>query len=149
VGHNPEKQSEVVKTWIARGLIGLVLLDNFQAALFFLIFPNRISPGFGLTGLAGKAVVQGIGLLFLMWCVPYCIATWDPVKHKVSFIETLAMQTIALVGETILLVLLPAKVPELTSTVQRFILFDGIGLLFLVVAAVLLWIPGQKKKTIS
>ena len=130
-----------VKTWIARVLIGLVLLDNFQAAIIFLIFPQRISPGFELTGGAGNAAIQGIGLLFLMWCVPYFIATLNPARHKISFIESILMQTIALVGETILLFLLPTKLPVLTASVQRFILFDGIGLVFLVIAAVVLWLP--------
>jgi hypothetical protein len=124
-----------VKTWIARVLIGLVLLDNFQAAVIFLVFPSRMSPGFGLSGVTGNAAIQGIGLLFLMWCVPYFIATLNPARHKISFIESILMQTIALVGETILLFLLPTKLPVLTSSVQRFILFDGVGLLFLLIAA--------------
>jgi hypothetical protein len=132
------------KTWVARILIGLVLLDNFQAAVIFLVFPARISPGFGMSGVAGNAVIQGIGLLFLMWCVPYFIATLDPRKHKISFIEAIVMQTIALVGESVLLVLQPAKLPVETSSVQRFILFDGTGLFLLVVAAALLRLPGRK-----
>jgi hypothetical protein len=51
------------------------------------------------------------------------------------------MQAIALVGESVLLALLPTKLPILTSSVQRFILFDGIGLLFLVIAAAVIWFP--------
>jgi hypothetical protein len=130
-----------VKTWIARVLIGLVLLDNFQAAIIFLIFPQRISSGFELTGVAGNAAIQGIGLLFLMWCVPYFIATLNPAKHKISFIESIIMQAIALVGESVLLALLPTKLPVLAASVQRFILFDGIGLLLLLIAKAVLWIP--------
>jgi len=138
-----EPRSRNVKTWIARVLIGLVLLDNFQAAVIFLILPDRISPGFGLSGAAGSAVIQGIGLLFLMWCVPYFIAAIDPRKHKLSVIESLVMQSIALVGESILLILLPAKLPVLAESVQRFILFDGIGLLLLLAAAGFIWLPGR------
>ena len=41
------------------------------------------------------------------------------------------MQAIGLIGETVLLVLLPTGHATLNSTVQRFILFDGIGLLLL------------------
>ncbi len=133
-------------TWVARILVGLVLLDKFQAAAIFLIFPARFSPSFGMSGAAGNAVIQGIGLLFLMWCVPYFIATLDPRKHKISFIEAFVMQAIALIGETVLLVLLPQRISPLTSTVQRFILFDGIGLLVLLIAAALLWTPGRKAK---
>jgi hypothetical protein len=129
------------KTWIARVLIGLVLLDNLQAAVIFLVLPSRISPSFELNGVASNAAIQGIGLLFLMWCVPYFVAALDPGKHKISFIESIIMQVIALIGEFILLVLLPTKLPILTSSVQRFILFDGIGLLFLLFAAAVLWFP--------
>ena len=131
----------MARTWTARVLIGLVLLDNFQAAVIFLLFPSRMSPGFDLTGVAGNAAIQGIGLLFLMWCVPYFIATLDPRRHKASFIESIAMQTIALVGESILLALLPTRLPVLTASVQRFISFDGLGLLFLLVAAAVLRLP--------
>jgi hypothetical protein len=134
-------RSLMARTWTARVLIGLVLLDNFQAAVIFLLFPSRMSPGFDLTGVAGNAAIQGIGLLFLMWCVPYFIATLDPRRHKASFIESIAMQTIALVGESILLALLPTRLPVLTASVQRFISFDGLGLLFLLVAAAVLRLP--------
>ena len=134
------------RTWVSRVLIGLVLLDNLQAAVLFLFLPARISPGFGLSGTAGNAVIQGIGLLFLMWCVPYFMATLDPRKHRISFIESIAMQTIALVGETILLVLLPVRSSVLTSSVQRFLLFDGLGLVLLWAAAALLWLPGRKTR---
>lgn len=143
------KQISVGRIWIARILIGLVLLDNLQAALLFLILPGQIAPGFELAGTAGRAVIQGIGLLFLMWCVPYFFATWHPIKFKISFLEAMVMQTIALAGESILLMMLPEKLPELTHTVQRFIGFDGVGLLLMVAAAVLLWTPLIKKKTIS
>lgn len=116
---------------LTRILIGLVLLDNLQAAILFLISPGAFAPGFELSGTAGKAVIQGIGLLFLMWCVPYFVAFLDPFRHKVALLESVIMQAIGLVGETVLLVLLPTGHATLNSTIQRFILFDGIGSILL------------------
>ena len=138
---------EKIKAWVARVLIGLVLLDNFQAAILFLVIPTRIAPDFGLSGVAGQATIQGIGLLFLMWCVPYFIATLDPMRHKVSLIECLIMEGIALVGETVLLALLPEHISTLVSSVERFIFFDGIGVILLVLAAAIVWIPRRKRAT--
>jgi hypothetical protein len=119
---------------MTRILIGLVLLDNLQAAILFLVSSGAFSPGFELNGVAGDAVIQGIGLLFLMWCVPYFVAFLDPFRHKVALLESVIMQAIGLVGETILLFLLPSGHATLNSTVHRFILFDGIGLLLLFAA---------------
>ena len=67
---------------LTRILIGLVLLDNIQAAILFLVSPGAFAPGFELSGVTGNAVIQGIGLLFLMWCVPYLVAFLDPPSTK-------------------------------------------------------------------
>lgn len=122
------------RTWIARCLIALVVIDNLQAAVLFLVKPSWFSPSFELTGVASDAVIQGIGLLFAMWTVPYVFAMVDPVKHRTSLIEALIMQAIGLVGESALLILLPAGHEILTGAVIRFIIFDGAGLVFLLAA---------------
>jgi hypothetical protein len=119
---------------LTRILIGLVLLDNLQAAILFLVSPGAFTPGFELTGVVGNAVIQGIGLLFLMWCVPYFVAFLDPFRHKVALLESVIMQAIGLIGETVLLFLLPTGHATLNLTIQRFILFDGLGLLLLLAA---------------
>lgn len=119
---------------IARCLIALVVIDNLQAAILFLIKPSLFSPSFELTGAAGDAVIQGIGLLFAMWTVPYGFAMIDPVKYRISLIEALLMQAIGLVGESVLLYLLPAGHVVLTGAVVRFIVFDGAGLALLLAA---------------
>ena len=93
---------------LARGLIGLVILWNLQAALVFLVWPERYAAAFELGGDAGvAAALRGIGVLFLMWNVPYLVALWHPVRHRISLYEALAMQTIALVGEAIIFLALP------------------------------------------
>ena len=92
--------------------------------------------GFGLEGVVGEQMVRALGLLFVMWNVPYAFALADPFKHRVSLIEAVSMQAIGLVGESAILLLggpFPAPIPE---TITRFIVFDGIGLLLLVVALI-------------
>lgn len=123
------------RTWIARGFIGLVLFFNIQSALVFLAFPDQYSMGFQLSGVIGSGVVRGYGLLFLMWNVPYMIAFTHPIHRRVSLYEAVLMQSIGLVGETILLATFPDGYPGIQQTISRFIFFDGFGFLALVIAA--------------
>ena len=127
---------------IARILVGLVFLANIQCALVFLLNPLPYIAGFGLEGAAGEQTVRAFGLLFIMWNVPYAFALANPIRHRVSLIEAVIMQAIGLIGETgILLIGGPYPYP-IESTLERFILFDGIGLVFLLMA---LWFASKKK----
>jgi hypothetical protein len=123
-----------LRLWAARLLIGYVLVVNVQAAVLFLAQPESFAAGFELSGTAGRGMVQGMGLLFLMWNVPYAVALSHPLKRRVSLLEALVMQAIGVFGETFLLFGLPAGHPALVDSVGRFILFDGIGLGALVLA---------------
>lgn len=120
---------------LARALIGLVILWNLQAAFTFLLWPESYLAAYELQGVAGAAALRGIGVLFLMWNIPYLVALWHPVRFRVSLYEALAMQTIGLLGEGIIYLSLPASYMVLQSSIFRFILFDGLGLLLLVTAA--------------
>jgi hypothetical protein len=105
---------------IARILIGLVFLANIQCALVFLINPSSYIYGFGLEGAAGEQIVRALGLLFVMWNVPYAFALTNPVRHRISLIEAIIMQTVGLIGETsILLIGGPYPLP-IESTLERF-----------------------------
>ena len=127
---------------IARILIGLVFFVNIQCAGIFLLNPSPYLAGFGLEGTAGEQTVRALGLLFIMWNVPYAFALANPIKHRVSLIEAVIMQAIGLVGEAgILLVGGPYPSP-IERTLRRFILFDGIGLVFLLMA---LWFTRKDK----
>jgi len=122
---------------MVRILIGLVFLANIQCALVFLINPSPYIFGFGLDGAAGEQIVRALGLLFVMWNVPYAFALANPIKHRVSLIEAVIMQALGLIGEAgILLIGGPYSLP-IENTLTRFILFDGIGLVFLLIA---LWL---------
>jgi hypothetical protein len=120
-----------VHLWTGRVLIGAVVLWNVQCAAAFLAAPRTYAPGFELAGPAGEAVVRGVGLLFLMWNVPYVVALMHPVRHRTSLYEAVAMQAIGLIGETLILWTLGGGHPAASGTILRFIAFDGAGLALL------------------
>ncbi len=124
--------------WIARLLIAAVTFFNLQAAILFLIAPSRFAAGFEMSGAVGEAMVRGMGLLFLMWNIPYLVALYDPLRYRVSLLEALAMQFIGVAGESILLISLPGEHPVIQQTVIRFIYFDGSGFVALLIAAILI-----------
>jgi hypothetical protein len=120
--------------WVSKGLIAIVVFLNLQAAALFMLQPENYAPGFELGGAAGNAMIQGVGLLFLMWNIPYLVALSDPIRHRVSLLEAIAMQAIGVIGETILWCQLPAGHVMLNSSVTRFILFDAGDLLLLLLS---------------
>ena len=122
------------KLWLGRALIAVVLFLNLQAAVLFLIHPADYASGFELTGVPGSSMIQGMGLLFIMWNVPYLVALLHPVKHRLSLIEALIMQSIGVIGESSLKCLLPAGHLILSASVNRFILFDAADLVLLLLA---------------
>jgi hypothetical protein len=123
-------------------MIGLVILWNLQAAVVFLLWPERYASAFELQGLTGEAVLRGMGVLFVMWNIPYLVALWHPVRNRISLFEALAMQTIGLAGETLIFMTLPANQVPLGALLARFLVFDGMGLLLLLAA---LWITYRQQ----
>lgn len=132
-----------IRLWLARVLIALVLVDNLQAAILFLLQPEAYAPAFELGGVAGAGMIQGMAILFLMWNVPYVVALSHPIRQRTSLIEAVVMQSIGFFGETFLLLSFPPGHPVLADSVGRFILFDGIGLGVLVIAY---WILSTEMK---
>jgi len=122
---------------ISRGFILVVLFLNVQCAFQFLFFPERYVYGFELAGEPGRIAVQGIGILFLMWNIPYLFAAIDPLKHFISLVESVIMQGIGLAGETMLYLSLAVEHQPLKITGMRFIVFDAGGLLALLLALLL------------
>lgn len=115
-------------------MIGIVTFFNLDAAFSFLIFAEDYSPGFELPGVPGQAMIQGMGLLFVMWNIPYIVAILNPIKHFTSLIEAVVMQSIGVIGETILLINLSGTHPILRSSTMRFIYFDAGGLTLLLLS---------------
>ena len=117
--------------WISRMLILIVLAWNLEAAISFLVSPAPYLAAFELTGLPGEIAVAGIGVLFLMWQVPYVFALLHPVRFRISLWQALIMQAIGVTGETILLFTIPGEYQLLRGSIIRFTIFDGAGILFL------------------
>lgn len=125
------------KTWLARLLIGWVFFFNVQCALVFLAVPQQYVASFELSGAPGEGMLRGLGLLFLMWNVPYAVALWNPARQRTSLYQAMVMQAIGVTGESLLLATFPAGHAAIRESVERFILFDGSGLVLLALAAFL------------
>lgn len=126
-----QPQAKSTAAWIIRLLVALVLAVNLSAAVPFVLRPARYAPGFELAGVAGEVLVRSIGLLFVMWVVPYLPAIWNPARHRVCLPVIVAQQLIGLTGELWMWWALPAGHAALRATGQRFILFDAVGLVLL------------------
>lgn len=123
--------------WVARLLVAIVLFWNLQAAVQFMFNPAAFVPSFQLEGVPGRAAVAGFGILFLMWQVPYVLALLHPVRFIISLWTALIMQTIGVVGESLLLSTIPLEYQLLRGSIIRFIIFDGAGALILLAALIL------------
>ena len=134
--------TEKARLWVSRILIGIVTAWNLQAALVFILWPERFASGFELTGEPGAAAVRGTGILFLMWNVPYLVALWHPVRYRLALGMALAMQLIGVVGESWTLYSLQFEHTLLKVSIWRFIGFDAAGLLLLAVA---FWVTGYAR----
>jgi hypothetical protein len=123
-----------MRLWISRLLIGLVTAWNLQAAFAFIFTPSGFVSAYELSGIPGEAAIRGVGVLFLMWNVPYLFALKDPVRHRLALTLSVLMQLTGLIGETYIYFTLPAGHDLLGSSILRFIVFDGVGLVLLVIA---------------
>ena len=132
--------------WLARLAVATVFALNVSCALLFILRPQDYAWGFELTGVPGEAMMRGMGVLFLMWNIPYIFAALHPVKNFISLIEAVIMQFVGVSGESLILLGLPGGHPQITTSVTRFIIFDGAGLVVLV-TALLLILPVRRKLT--
>lgn len=128
-----------LRIWLARFLIAIVVAWNLQAAGVFFLAPGRFAPAFELGGVPGEAAVRGVAVLFVMWNVPYLIALWHPLRHRLSLWEALAMQSLGVLGESYIYTTIPAAYPALQESILRFVAFDSAGVVLL--AAALLFSP--------
>jgi len=129
------KNKKFARLLIPRLLIFLVLAMNLQCALAYIFNPLPYVAPFELSGEPGRAAVVGIGILFVMWQVPYVFALVHPERNRRSLLEAILMQAIGLVGESLLLRSIPLAHTALRASILRFIIFDAGGLLLLLTAA--------------
>jgi len=122
---------------VARIAVGAVFLMNVQSALRFILWPGRYAARFELIGVPGETALRGLGIAFLMWNATYPLVLWDPRRHRTLFGVIIVQQLIGLVGESWLLLTLPAGHEALAASITRFVAFDGAGLALLAAAFVL------------
>jgi hypothetical protein len=126
-----------LRLWAARLLIAVVVSWNLECALVFLLTPGLYAPGFELAGIPGLAAVRGFAVLFVMWNIPYLVALWNPQHNRLSLWEALVMQTIGMIGESLILLSIPAEHTILLASLMRFITFDTAGVVALIGAVLL------------
>ncbi|CAG0947911.1 hypothetical protein ANRL1_04700 [Anaerolineae bacterium] len=124
--------------WLARIAVGIVFAVNVWCALVFIFDPGSYVGGFELNGLPGRIIIQGFGILFLMWNATYPPVIFDPRTQRTLFVIILIQQAIGVIGETWLWLSLPSGHSALAATALRFIVFDGIGLIAMGFAFVML-----------
>ena len=120
-----------MRLWISRLLIAIVAAWNLQAALIFVISPETFVHAYELSGVPGEASVRGVGILFLMWNVPYVFAVIHPIRFRLGLVFAMLMQLIGLLGESYIFSTLTMENAVLRASILRFILFDGTGLVLL------------------
>lgn len=130
--------------WLARLAVAAVFAINVECALSFIVQPDRYAGGFELTGTPGAAAVRGLGIAFLMWNATYPLVIVRPRRSLVLFGVVLVQQAIGLAGETWLLTTLPTGHDTLASSVMRFIVFDGVGLVLMAAAFAALLMTGGR-----
>ena len=119
------------RRWLARAVLIAVLLANLSAAIPYVARPANYVTAYELAGAPGEVIVRGLGILFLMWAVPFIPAILQPMRNRVAFTCVLAMQVIGLAGESLMMATLPPGHGALSATGWRFIAFDGAGLVLL------------------
>jgi hypothetical protein len=130
-------QKHATILWAIRGLVVVVFLWNIQCALAFLVFPARYTTSFQLpSNVIGITLIRSIGLLFLMWNVPYFFAALQPIHWKICLGISLIQQSIGVLGELWILSSLHTE-PVIRSSILRFLSFDAAGLVILAIASCL------------
>lgn len=130
--------SSSAKQWIARILVLLVFASNMYCALSFFISPGAYVNAYQLSGEGANAAIAGIGVAFAMWNVTYIPLIIFPANFRFMFVIVIAQQIIGLAGETWIYMGFGLSQAVVASSVLRFIIFDSIGLVLLIIALVLI-----------
>ena len=123
----------------------LVFVVNVRCALGYLVSTEAFLPSFDASGEAGLVALRGIGVAFLMWNATYPAVVWDPVRFRSLAAVVLVQQVIGLVGESWIYTGISGAYPELQATIRAFILFDGFGLVVMLVTFV--WLEVERRRS--
>lgn len=121
-------------TWAARIAVAAVCAWNLSAAVPFTLAPDRYVAAFEVSGPGAEALVRGLGILFLMWQVPFLPVVWHPRRYRTCLLVILAMQAVGLAGELWMMATLSPAHAALRATGTRFVAFDAAGLALLAAA---------------
>lgn len=127
----------------ARIAVAIVFAWNVQSALQFVLRPDAFAGAYELSGVAGEAAVRGLGVAFLMWNATYPAVIASPRRFQALYAVVLVQQAIGLVGETAILLGLPAGHEVLATSILRFIAFDAGGLALMAAAFAWMLIRGR------
>lgn len=123
----------------------VVFAVNAQCALSFVFWPGAYAPSFELGGVSGSVAVQGLGVAFLMWNVTYPAVIVNPRRFRMLGVVVLVQQLVGLVGESWIRCTLPAGHTALAASIERFIVFDAAGLVFM--SATFIWLMLSDHRT--
>lgn len=87
-------------------------------------------------------VVRSLGLLFLMWNIPYFFALLRPFLWRICLICAVIQQAVGLIGE--ILIRAGSADPVIRASILRFIQFDAAGLVLLLAALILIHLNHRK-----
>lgn len=131
---SPETPRTSSAVWVIRIVFTIVFLWNVLCAIQFILFPADYAGSYQLSGTEGEVALRGLGVAFLMWNATYPAYIARPDRFPVLGAVIVAQQVIGLVGESLILASLPEGYALLASSIQRFIAFDGAGLLLMIAA---------------
>lgn len=126
---------KILSTWVVRLVFAAVFAINVYCAIQFIIEPQTYIAAYQLEGAGGEAAIRGYGITFLMWNATYPLFIIMPKKQKVLGGIIIAQQLIGCLGEIYILGGVPTIGYEtLISATIRFIAFDAVGLIFMVIS---------------
>ena len=79
------------RLWTVRALVALVMAWNLSAAIPYMVNPGGSLHSFQVSGIGGALLIRGLGILFLMWQVPYVPVLIHPANHRVIFLCVLVI----------------------------------------------------------
>lgn len=132
--------------WVVRLCFAIPFAWNVLCALQFIVAPADYSWAYQLSGVEGEVALRGLGVAFLMWNATYPPFLWRPECFVGLGAVIVAQQVIGLIGEIFILSTLPTDFTVLGASIQRFIIFDGAGLLLMVCGLILKGALGFRKR---
>lgn len=129
--------SRTTREWVIRLLVFAVFASNMYCAITFFVNPGAYVDAYQLSGEGARAAISGIGIAFAMWNVTYVPLIVFPYKFSMLIWIVIAQQIIGLAGEIWIYSGLGLSQAIVASSIMRFVLFDTVGLVLLIIAGIL------------